>query len=334
MRILITTGIYPPKIGGPAQYSKNLKEALIGENIGVSVATFGLEEYLPTGFRHIWFTLKILPKFLVSDVVLAMDMFSVAFPSVFLGWIFRKKVYIRTGGDFLWEQYVERTKKKVLLRDFYNTDFKYLNQKEKIIFKITRWTLRNSTRVIFSTNWQREIFVKAYDLDINKTSIIENFYGEKESDEDFVNKDFIASTRELVWKNIDTLRKVFDDVQIKYPEIQLVTKNTSYEDFMNQMKKSYAVVLVSIGDISPNMILDAIRYNRPFVCTKEVGIYDRIKEAGIFVDPLDAEDIKNAVVKLLDEYEYKIAKQKVKSFDFTHSWKQIAQEFLSEINHK
>ena len=334
MRILITTGIYPPKIGGPAQYSKNLRKALTEENIDVSVATFGIEEYLPTGFRHIWFTLKIIPKMIQSDVVIAMDTFSVAFPSVFLGWIFRKKVYIRTGGDFLWEQYVERTKKKVLFRDFYSTDFKYLNQKEKIIFSITRWTLRNSTRVIFSTNWQREIFVKAYGLDIDKTSIIENYYGEKESDEGFVNKDFIASTRELVWKNIYTLKTVFNEVQSKYPEIQLVTKNTSYEDFMNQMKKSYAVVLVSLGDISPNMIMDAIRYNRPFICTKEVGIYDRIKDAGIFVDPLNPEEIKSAIVKLLDEYEYKMTKQKVKSFNFTHSWKQIAQEFLEEINKK
>lgn len=334
MRVLITTGIYPPKIGGPAQYSKNLKKALIEEGIGVSVATFGLEDHLPTGFRHIWFMFKIIPKMLAADVVIAMDTFSVALPSVVLGNILGKRVYIRTGGDFLWEQYVERTKKKVLFKDFYNTDFGHLNKKEKIIFSLTRWTLRNSTKVVFSTNWQREIFVKAYGLYINKTSIIENYYGEKESDEHFVNKDFVASTRDLVWKNIDTLKTVFDDVEVKYPEIQLVTKNTSYEDFMNQMKKSYAVVLVSLGDISPNMILDAIRYNRPFICTKEVGIYNRIKDTGIFVDPLNPEEIKNAFLKLLNEEEYKAVKEKVVNFNFTHSWDEIAQEFLSEINHK
>jgi hypothetical protein len=54
-----------------------------------------------------------------------------------------------------------------------------------------------------------------------------------------------------------------------------------YESFLNKMKESYAVVLLSLGDISPNMILDAIRLNKPFVCTKENGLMDRIAGVGV-----------------------------------------------------
>jgi glycosyltransferase involved in cell wall biosynthesis len=328
MKILITTGIYPPKIGGPAQYAKNLKEAF--EKMGhiVSVKTYGVEDKLPTGVRHLFFFFKIIPSILKSDVVFALDTFSVGLPSVLACKILGKKCIIRTGGDFLWEQYIERTKRKVLLKNFYNTERHNFFFKEKLIFKLTKWTLKNTSYIIFSTEWQRDIFVEAYDLDREKTCIVENYYGPKQSDNNFQSKTFIASARNLVWKNFDMLKKVFDKVKTKYPEANLFTDNLPYQQFMDKMSKSYAVILVSLGDISPNMILDAIKLNRPFVVTREVGIYDRIKNAGIFVDPLNEKEIEDAILDLLTEEGYQKAKEKVKNFNFIHTWDQIAEEFI------
>jgi glycosyltransferase involved in cell wall biosynthesis len=329
MRILISTGIYPPKIGGPSEYSKELKNALEKAQNRVRIATFGIEEYLPTGVRHVFFLLKIVLKILRSDLVISMDTFSVALPTVFVSKVFARKNIIRTGGDFLWEQYIERTKKKVLFKNFYDTEKQNFTLKEKAIFNLTKWTLHNTSFVVFSTEWQREIFINAYGLDKNKTSIIENYYGEKEDRESVSTKYFIGSTRDLVWKNLETLKSVFNDLKNEHREVDLDTSNVKYELFMEKMRKSYAVVLVSLGDISQNMILDAIRINKPFICTKETGIYNRIKDAGIFVDPLNKDEIKNAVIRLIDKDEYELALNKVKKFSFTHSWDEIAGEFLS-----
>src|SRR3989338_6966992 len=165
MRIFIATGIYPPKIGGPAQYAQNLKEAL--EKLGhrVAVKTYGIEDKLPTGVRHLFLFFKIILNVLKSDIVFALDTFSVGLPSVLACKIFNKKGIIRTGGDFLWEQYVERTKRKVLFRDFYQTEKDNFSFKEKIIFKLTKWTLKNTSKIIFSTSCQRDIFVKAYEIE-------------------------------------------------------------------------------------------------------------------------------------------------------------------------
>lgn len=329
MRILITTGIYPPKIGGPAQYSKNLEEQLRIKGHKVSIATFSIENYLPTGIRHIYFFLKILPKIIFSDFVISLDTYSVGFPSVFACKILGKKSVIRTGGDFLWEQYVERTGKKVLLRNFYETEKGNFTFKERIIFKVTKWALLNVSKLIFSTVWQRDIFVKAYDIDLEKIDIIENFYGEKESDIDAPEKVFVASTRNLVWKNLDVAEKVIKKIKSIHPDISLYKENTNYDSLMTLMARSYAVVLVSLGDISPNMILDAIRLNRPFICTKEIGIFDRIKDAGIFVDPLNEEEIEKSVLEILSKDGYEKAKEKIRKFSFIHSWEEIADEFLN-----
>lgn len=326
--MLITTGIFPPKIGGPAQYAKNLKETIERMGKVVSLKTFNIEDHLPTGIRHLFFLLKIIPTVLYSDVALTLDTYSVGFPTVLACKLFRVKSIIRTGGDFLWEQYTERTKKKILLKNFYHTEKNNFSLKEKIIFKVTKWTLLNASCTVFSTEWQRSIFVEAYGIDSNKTSIIENYYGPKEADELCISKEFIGSTRKLVWKNLDTLKKVFDRIQ-KSSDTTLFLDNLSFEEFIERVKKCYAVILISLGDISPNMILDAIRFNRPFICTKEIGIYGRIKDAGIFVDPLNESEIEKSVLDILAKEGYDRAKEMVRKFDFTHTWEEIANEFIS-----
>ncbi len=47
-------------------------------------------------------------------MVVALDTYSVAFPAVLAAMLFRKKLVLRVGGDFLWEQYLERVKKPKL----------------------------------------------------------------------------------------------------------------------------------------------------------------------------------------------------------------------------
>ena len=332
MKILICTGIYPPKIGGPAQYAKNMQDIWLSLGHRVVVKTYGIENQLPTGVRHIWYFFKILPSLVTSDFIFTLDTYSVGFPAVLASKIFNKKIIIRTGGDFLWEGYVERTAKTVLLRNFYLSEKDFLNLKEKIIFKITKWTLKNTSKLVFSTDWQRNIFIEAYGVKEENSLVIENYYGKKESDLDPQDKTFVSSNRKLVGKNTDLLIRIFERIKTKNPDVNLFTKNLPFELFMDKVKDSYVVLQISIGDISPNMILDAIRFNRPFICTREVGIYDRIKDAGVFIDPLNEEEIERAILNLLDPNEYRKARDKVKNFNFTHTWEQIAQEFIGLYN--
>ena len=324
MNILIATGIYPPEIGGPAQYAKNLADVWRGEGYDVNIKVFSRFNSFPTGIRHLFYFFSIFGPMSKSDFVLALDTFSAALPAVLACKLLRKKIIIRTGGDFLWESYVERTGKKVLLRNFYKEEISNLSQKERKIFNLTRWILNKSSKVVFSTEWQRDIFLSAYNLDIRNTNVIENYYGPKELSETPNEKVFVASSRNLVWKNLDILKSVFAEIN----SANLFSGNIPFPEFMKRIQDCYAVILVSLGDISPNMILDAIRYNKPFICTKEVGIFDRIKGVGIFVDPLDKDEIKKAILDLLEKENYEKAVEKVRSFSFVHTWGEIGNEFL------
>lgn len=330
MKILICTGIYPPDIGGPSFYAKSLNEEFLNLGHKVKVLHYKIEKRLPIGVRHFVFFVKTIFNLPKTDFIIALDTFSVGLPSVLASKIFKKKIIIRTGGDFLWESYINRTKEKVLLSNFYKTEIINLNQKEKVIFKLTKFLLKNSNKVVFSTKWQQEIFVNAYNLEKEKTGIVENFYASKEESIEPQEKNFLWTGRDITLKNLDNLKKAFDLAKIHDSEIKLdIFTNISHDDLLEKIKKCYVVILPSLSDISPNFILEAVMYNKPFIVTKETGIFDRLKNIGNFINPLDVNDIENKILFLSNKFNYLENKEKITDFNFEHSYKDIAKEFIN-----
>ncbi|TAK57104.1 hypothetical protein EPO17_02885 [Patescibacteria group bacterium] len=329
MKILLATGIYPPQIGGPAQYAKNLAEALRAQKNEVLVRTYGLERKLPMGIRHTLFFFRSLWAMPGTDLIIALDTFSVAFPAICASRLCGKKMIIRTGGDFLWESYVERTGDLVLLKNFYATRMEKLNFKERLIFKLTRWILRSANGIIFSTEWQRDIFTPAYGLDVEKNYVVENFYGDRLPTFPAVTKDFISATRPLRWKNHARLVQAFEKVTAKGISVVHDYATVPHEQFIEKIQHAYAVILVSIGDISPNMILDAIRCGKPFIMTRETGLTEKLKDIALLVDPENVDDIVEKIEMLCDPAVHADYQSRVQNFLHTHTWDEIAEEFLA-----
>jgi glycosyltransferase involved in cell wall biosynthesis len=328
MKILLATGIYPPQIGGPAQYAKNLAEALRAQGNEVLVRTYELERKLPMGVRHLLFFFRSLWAMPGTDLVIALDTFSVALPAVCAARLCGKKIIIRTGGDFLWEFYVERTGDLVLFKDFYATRRDELNFKEQLIFKLTRWTLQGVNGIIFSTQWQRDVFTSAYGLDMSKSFVIENFYGERLPSDIPSMMNFLSSSRLFKGKNQERLSEAFQIVNKKGVLAVSDTVAVPHDEFIEKMRYSYAVLVVSISDISPNVILEAIRLGKPFIMTRETGITKKLKDIALLVDPENVDDIAEKIEMLCNPKIYAEYQSRVQNFTYTHSWKEIAKEFL------
>ncbi len=334
-KIIIATGIYPPDIGGPAIYAKKIKECLENKKINVKVIKYGIEKNLPLGIRHFIFFLKTLFNIKNTDLIIAFDTFSVGFPSVCVALLFKKKIIIRVGGDFLWESYIQRTNDKVLLSEFYKRKDVVLSLKEKIIYNITSFVLRNSSAVVFTSEWQKNIFKNAYNIKKDNFYIIENYCNKKKrgpikySSKNNI-KVFLWAGRNINIKNLDLLKDAFCELEKHNKNIKLkIIPRVGHNKLKKEIKNSYAVILPSLSDITPNFILDAISLNKPFILTKETGFYDKLRDLGVFVNPLDKEDIKNKVLFLSDEKNYTKHLTLISKFEFLHSWDQIADEFLT-----
>ena len=239
-----------------------------------------------------------------------------------------KKIIIRIGGDFLWETYIEATGNLIKLTDFYKKQ-PALPLKSKIIFFLQKFVLKNASALAFNTNWQKDIFQKYYKLDGQKIFVVENFYGGKAENQDFDEKVFLWAGRQIKLKNLETLKKAFAEAERERPDIKLkISEGISHEELAEKIKNCYAVILPSISDVAPNFVIDAISLNKPFILTKETGLYEKLKDIGIFIDPFDAEDIKEKILFLSEDGNYKEYKKMVSGFNFTHSWREIADEFL------
>lgn len=333
MRIIIATGIYPPDIGGPAYYAHALKAAFERQGHVVRVVTYGWTKRLPTGIRHVVYLIKLIVPLLFSrpSAVIALDTFSVGFPAILGGRFFRVPVIVRSGGDFLWEFYIERTGEKILLSEFYAKPRRF-TMKEQIIFSFTKWTFQHADTVVFSTQYQQNIFTSAYSLSPSRTAIIENYYGSRQTAEEPQKKNFICFTRQLKWKNLDTLQEAFKVARIRHPEIVLETGSLPRERYLERLRRCYAVILVSLGDISPNMILEAIQYGKPFILTTENGLEEKIQRIGLRANPRDVESISRAIEMLANPVFYEKEQEKIKYFSFLHSYDEIAREFTMLMN--
>lgn len=338
MRILIASGIYPPDIGGPAQYARNLYETWKKQGHDVKVAAYRWERAAPPGLRHFLYFTKILRKGWNADLILVLDTWSAAVPTMYACKLIGKKYVVRTGGDFLWEEYVERTGKMVLFRDFYASEIdkglSKLTRKEKLIYRLGGASLRSAASVIFSTAWQKGIFEKAYDLDPRKSAIVENYCAPHVEAHEPENRSFVAGTRPLKWKNAELLKEAFADARVEVarrglPDIELDCGKAVYDSFVEKIRRSYAVILASIGDISPNMIYDAIGTATPFVVTKEIGITERVRDAAVFMEPLNKKDIVDKIVWMADPANRAAQAEKVRKIPFTHSWDEIANEIVA-----
>jgi glycosyltransferase involved in cell wall biosynthesis len=79
------------------------------------------------------------------------------------------------------------------------------------------------------------------------------------------------------------------------------------------------------------LILEAIRYNKPFIASQEMGLYESLKDIGVFINPLDTEDIVQKILMLADYGMYQTYKQKVEAYTVVHDWNAIAKEFIATI---
>ena len=107
--VLVTTGIFPPDIGGPATYSKLLLDELPKHGLDISVLSFGEVRHLPKIIRHISYFFKVLRRGKGVDIIYAQDPVSVGLPSVVASKILRKKFLLKVVGDYAWEQYMQKS---------------------------------------------------------------------------------------------------------------------------------------------------------------------------------------------------------------------------------
>lgn len=365
-KILLATGIFPPDIGGPALYSQKLGEEFSGMGFGVRIITYGnkfikSDAYSVTGVSRIWpfgirqltYFLKLLNQARKSDAILAFDSLGAGLPAVIAGKIFGKKVIMRLGGDFLWEKFVESGGGKTILSEFYE---KKLYKDFSLLYRLINFTLRQASVVVFTTEFQRDLFASHYGLNQDKVSVISNVFekgGGKPPVYGNNPKIILWAGRFLKLKNLDFLLEVFKRLMVHNknlileligdgPEKRQITKavklegltekvrisgNLSESALKERINSSYFCILPSLSEVSPNFALHCLSLNKPVILTEETGLKEQFPGL-MYADPKKEDSFFTATLRLLDKNVYDNYQKFISDIHYQKTWQDLAGEYL------
>jgi hypothetical protein len=328
MRILIVTPLVPPEPGGPSYLSVGLRDALEHMGHTVSMVTFQEARRYPRGVRHFILLYKILFKAVHADVLLVLDTVSVAVPAVLAGWALGKRTVIRTGGDFVWEAYVERTKEKVLFRDFYTHPHK-LSKKERVLMQVQKHVVFPlASHITYNTPLQREVWRDAYGIPDSKTGVTENSYPNMEKNAKS-GRVFVCAWRPTAFKNIETLETALELARAHHSDMSVdFLKGVPREEVYTRLRTARALIVPSLTEFGPNLALEALAMGVPVLLTKECGMYEVLDGYVTWIDPLDATDMAEKMVALQDEAVYAKERAKVRAFTRVRTYEDVASDLL------
>jgi hypothetical protein len=185
---------------------------------------------------------------------------------------------------------------------------------------------------VFSTNFQKDIWVHTYGLDEKKLLVIPNAITGVLEPIKPIKRNFMIYGRDIQLRNRAKLREAFTIAKEKVPEIELEEGQVPQHVLFDRIRAGYCVVLPSITDISPNFILDGLRAGKPFVMTKYSEYAKLYSELGLFIDPLDIQDIASKIIAMADESTYNGFVEKIKATSFSRTYADLADDFLALAN--
>lgn len=329
-KILIAAPLYPPDVGGPAKYAKEIFEELSRRDASPGLVVWGeMEKWLPWGARHLWYFVRLILRAGRADAVLALDTWSTGVPALCAAKMLRKKFLVRIGGDLLWESYIERTGKMVRLSEFYTIPCVF-TYKERLVRAATRFLVRRADILLFNTGWQRAIWQAAYGFAPARAEVLENHYAAAQQVGGLTHakKTFVAAGRGIVYKNIPMFERAFAEVAKNFQDIKLDTKPLLPQEHVARVARSYAVAVPSVSEINSNFIIEALHHGKPFIAPRDSGMLEKLQGLGIFIDTLDQQALEGAIKELLDEHAYAAYVERIRAFAYTHSWVQITDEIL------
>ncbi len=329
MKIVLATGIFPPDIGGPATYVAHLAADLAARGHQVAVVTYGAARpsggmfrvwYVPKGGgparRWKRYALALREASAGADIVEAFSAVSAGIPLI-LARLRGPKLLLRLGGDFPWERATDRGYPHAL-----PTWLASLSPTARLLGPV----LRRFDHLIFSTDYQRSLYEKAY-AGLPPASVIENALpaGTPIRHELHQPARLLSFGRFVPFKNLPALLRAL--VQLPDCTLTVVGEGPDEgalravlaahpplaarvtirppahgEEKATLFAAHDLLVIPSLTDISPNAALEARAAGLPVLLTAETGLSSRLTVGMALASLRTPVKIAAAIRRALAEY--------------------------------
>ena len=291
MNILITVGIFPPDIGGPASFVPKIANHLINMDNKVKIICLADEEnllledeldvfrikrstYLPIR----WFkTISLIIKHGRKSDILFVNGLGVeaAIANLYL----RKKIVRKIVGDPVWERFYNKKRTFETFDDFQNLK---QNLNVRIQKLIRNWSISSSEIVITPSDHLKEfinrINPKTEVLKINNGIEIIEFKRSKTPQRQF---NILINSRLVVQKNIHLVIEAMDSIKNLDINLKIIGEGgefASLEELITNLKIQNRVKM--IGKVENNLISEYLKTSNLFIQASDYeGLPHSILEA-------------------------------------------------------
>lgn len=331
-KVLIATGIFPPDIGGPATYAKILVDELPRYGIQAQVVNFSPLMRYPTVLRHCIYLARMLQLCPNADVILALDPVSVGLPSALAAIVWRKRLVLKIGGDYAWEQAVQRFGVDAPLDQFRENRYGW---QVDVLRWVESFVASRSDEIIVPSLYLKNT-VSEWDVDTGKIQVIYNAYvppnlaiskHEARKRLDLEGSIVVTVGRLVPWKGIKLLIDVVNELTSSIPDLFLVvvgsgpqlrelaqraeriglrdrvtfTGTVPHETVIQFLRAADLFVLNSAYEGLSHSILEAMAVGTPVAVTRSGGNPELIEHrvSGLLIDYNEKEQLSDAIMEIL-----------------------------------
>jgi glycosyltransferase involved in cell wall biosynthesis len=308
MNILITVGIFPPDIGGPAVFVPKIAKHL--EKQGHEIKIICLADEINVGnedqlsVRRIKRSTNLLLRWIKtlflmitygrkSDVIFVNGLgIEAAIANILL----RKRIVRKIVGDPVWERFYNNNKTKKNFDDFQKINVSWNMKIQKLL---RNWSINSSEIIITPSNHLKQ-FVNDLGSINNVLKInngIEIIDLEREAEPNKINN-LLVNSRLVVQKNIDLVIEAFGILNDSRLQLEIIGEGSEFQrlnelitdlkiqnnvkllgkvdnnSISKYLEKSQLFIQASDYEGLPHSILEAINYEVPVLSTEAGGCKD------------------------------------------------------------
>ncbi|MCX6786441.1 MAG: glycosyltransferase family 4 protein [Candidatus Kaiserbacteria bacterium] len=235
VKIILATPVFPPEIGGPATYTKELAKRLRDEHEVVIVAYASTSERIDgttlfTISKRRTLPIRLIKYFLTlfkasrgADVIYVQNAMAAGFPAVLVGMIRHIPVVLKFVGDEAWERASQEQRTKKRLEEFLAAPEGGL--RAWIRMALQGFVLRHADIVTTPSAYLRDVIVRTYRIK-NERAVVNYNAGEETETAPFtatpVPHQIVTTARLVEWKGIDGIIRAIALLKKKFPDVRAI----------------------------------------------------------------------------------------------------------------
>jgi len=329
-KVTLTTGIFPPDIGGPASFIPILAHNLVKRGIEVEVITLSnkKEDYslpykvisinrkIKKPIRDIFVIKEIIKSAKNSDFIFSNTL---AFESVVASKIVGKKIIQKVVGDIAWERANSSSRFKGSLDEYQVADLCF---KSKLTNYYRNFSIKHSDFIVTPSEYLKNI-VKNWNYSEDRIRVIYNAVELIKSTKKIPKHKFriISVARLIPHKGIEGILKSLSDLDFEFEYIVIgdgplrydlenlanslnidvkFLGNLSKEEVANYLNSSDLFILNSSYEGLPHVVLEAMANGCPVIASKVGGTPEVVKdmENGLLFEYNNIKQLREKILNL------------------------------------